>query len=164
MCAPRVLGTASNGGIPWRLCGAALPSNVGESRTVGLPDMMPLPYRVLVVQTLVAGLIAAGLALLMNVADSGAALLAGITVLIPNAYFAWRVVELDAGDDPERASRRLVIQGVQKQLLMLVLMIAAFIGGPPAPWPFFGTLIALLGTHGFAAALLGGAPRRRVAR
>ena len=126
--------------------------------------MMPLPYRVLVVQMLVAGLIAAGLALLMSMADAGAALLAGIIVLIPNAYFAWRVVELDAGEDPERASRRLVTQGVQKQLLMLVLMIAAFIGSAPAPWPFFGTLIALLGAHGFAAALMGGPARGRIAR
>lgn len=124
--------------------------------------MMPLPYRVLVVQTLVAGLIAAALVLLVSVADACAALLAGIVVLIPNAYFAWRVVNLDVGDDPQRASRRLVIQGVQKQLVMLGLMIAVFTGGAPAPWPFFGTLIALLGTHGLAAALLGGPPRGRI--
>ncbi len=126
--------------------------------------MMPLPYRVLVVQTLVAGLIAAVLVLLVSAAYAVAAILAGITVLIPNAYFAWRVVSLDAGDDPERASRRLVIQSVQKQLLMLALMIAAFIWGAPAPWPFFGTLIALLAVHGLAAAVLGGPPRGRVAR
>ena len=125
---------------------------------------MPLPYRVLVVQTLVAGLIAAVLVLLGSVADAAAALLAGITVLIPNAYFAWRVVSLDPGRDPERASRRLVIQGMQKQLLMLVMMIAVFVGSAPAPWPFFGTLIALLGTHGLAAALLGGPPRGRMTR
>ncbi|TDJ24835.1 MAG: hypothetical protein E2O54_01300 [Gammaproteobacteria bacterium] len=137
---------------------------MGESRTVGLPNMMPLPYRVLVVQMLVAGLISAVLALLVGVADAGAALLAGITVVIPNAYFGWRVVNPEAGEDPQRASRRLVIQGVQKQLLMLVLMIAAFIGSAPAPWPFFGTLIALLATHGLAGALLGGPPRGRIAR
>jgi F0F1-type ATP synthase assembly protein I len=125
--------------------------------------MMPLPYRVLVVQTLVAGLIAAMLVLLVSVAYAVAALLAGITVLIPNAYFAWRVVNLDARDDPERASRRLVIQGLLKQLLMLAMMVAVFIGGAPAAWPFFGTLIALLGTHGLAAAMLGGPPRGRMA-
>lgn len=121
--------------------------------------MMPLPYRVLVVQTLVAGLIAAVLVLLVSVADAVAALLAGITVLIPNAYFARRVVNLDAAGDPERASRRLVIQGMQKQLLMLLLMVAVFIGGAPAPLPFFGTLIALLTAHGLGAAMLGGPPR-----
>jgi F0F1-type ATP synthase assembly protein I len=125
--------------------------------------MMPLPYRVLVVQTLVAGLIAAVLVLLVSAAYAVAALLAGITVLIPNAYFAWRVVNLDAGDDPERASRRLVLQGLLKQLLMLAMMVAVFIGGAPAALPFFGTLIALLGTHGLAAALLGRPPRGRTA-
>lgn len=124
--------------------------------------MMPLPYRVVVVQTMVAGLIAAAL-LLMSVADAAAALLAGVSVLIPNAYFAWRVVGLDAAGDPERASRRLVLQGVQKQLLTLALMTVIFVWRAPAPWPYFGTLIGLMAVHGLASVLAGpprgGAPR-----
>jgi F0F1-type ATP synthase assembly protein I len=120
--------------------------------------MMPLPYRVLVVQTLVAGLITVVL-LLVSRTEAVAALLAGITVLVPNAYFAWRVVTLDAGADPERASRRLVFQGVQKQLLMLTSMVVIFVWATPAPWGFFGTLIVLIAIHGLAS-VLAGPPRR----
>lgn len=122
---------------------------------------MPLPYRVLVVQTLFAGVIAASL-LLVGQAEAVAALLAGIVVVIPNAYFAWRVVTVDADDDPERVSRRLVFHGVQKQVLMLGSMVVIFVWVTPAAWPFFGTMIGLLSVHGLTSMMAG--PARSVPR
>ena len=80
--------------------------------------------------------------------------------MVPNAYFAWRVVTLDVGGDPEQASRRLVAQGVLKQVLTLGLLVAIFVTVAPAPWPFFGTLIAVLAVHALAA-VLAGPPRRK---
>lgn len=121
-------------------------------------DMMALPYRVLVVQTAIAGLISAAL-LLVSTTDALAALLAGIAIVVPNAYFAWRVVSLDASEDAQRVAQRLVFQGVQKQLLTMGLMVVAFVWIAPAPWPFFGTLIVLLGVHGLAGSVLGGPGR-----
>ncbi len=155
-------GMASSGvssGASAASVGPTLRWKIALRRAAGQSKMMALPYRVLVIQTLAAGLIGAVL-LLSSLADAVAALLAGIVVVIPNAYFAWRVVTLDVGGDPEQTSRRLVFQGVQKQLLMLALMVAMFVWVAPAPWPFFGALIVLMAIHGLAS-VLAGPPRSR---
>lgn len=91
--------------------------------------------RIVAYQGAVALVMAVALAPLGR-AQSLAALIAGLVVLVPNAYFAWR-----AGVEP--SPTRLLAHGVGRSVATLVLMAAAFAVTRPAPLGFFAALIVM---------------------
>ena len=114
---------------------------------------MPLPFRIVAVQ----GGVAAALAMMFLVkgqAQAMASLIAGIVVIVPGSYFAWRVVALDAARGDElNTARRLLGSGVAKLVMTFGLLVVTFAWLRPAPVAFFVTMIALLAAYGLAPIL-----------
>lgn len=104
---------------------------------------MSLPFRIVVVQGVVAVTIAM-LLLVFGHAYAVASLAAGVVVIVPGSYFAWRVVATNATRGEELdAARRLLGGGVAKVLLTFALLVVAFAWLRPTPVAFFATMIAL---------------------
>ena len=119
-----------------------------------------MPYRIVVVQILTA-VVGTTAALFWDSAAALAALLAAVSVVAPNALFAWRVETAGrAGGQAVDAARRALGQAAAKVVLSVVLMAMAFVWFKPAALPFFGMVVALQVAHGVAAAMAG--PRRRM--
>jgi F0F1-type ATP synthase assembly protein I len=122
--------------------------------------MSRMPYRIVVVQILTAA-VGVAVALFWDSAVALAALLAAVSVVAPNALFAWRVATGDrAPEQALDAARRALRQGVAKVVLTMVLIATAFVWFKPAPLPFFGMVVVLQVAHGVAGAMAG--PRRRL--
>ena len=112
---------------------------------------MPEPYRIVGLQ----GIVVAAVALLMwllgaaqeGAAQAGSAVLGGLTVVLPNAYFALGTVRRAIPDgDAERLTeaRRLLGRGIGKWALTALLLVAVFRFVPVEPLGFFGALSAAL--------------------
>lgn len=119
-----------------------------------------MPYRIVVVQILTA-VVGTAAALFWDSAAALAALLAAVSVVTPNALFAWRVETAGpATDRAAEAARRALGQAVAKVVLTVALMAMVFVWFRPAALPFFGMVVALQVAHGVAGAMSG--PRRRL--
>lgn len=104
---------------------------------------MSLPFRIVVLQGVVAVTIAM-LLLVFGRAYALASLAAGIVVIVPGSYFAWRVAATNATCGQElNAARRLLGGGIAKQVLTFGLLVVAFAWLRPNPVAFFATMIAL---------------------
>lgn len=94
-----------------------------------------MPYRIVVLQ-LVATIAAATGWLMVDGSQAFAALLAGVTCVLPGAYFAWRATV-------ERSPGKLLGQGVLKFALTVVLLAVCIGVFEPAAAGFFGTFVLL---------------------
>jgi F0F1-type ATP synthase assembly protein I len=122
--------------------------------------MSRMPYRIVVVQILTAA-VGTTVALFWDSAAAQAALLGAVSVIVPNALFAWRVATgVRATDQALDGARRALGQAVAKVVLTVVLMAMAFVWFKPAALPFFAMVVILQVAHGVAGAMAG--PRRRV--
>jgi ATP synthase protein I len=114
---------------------------------------VPLPFRIVAVQCGVAVTLAM-MFLMLGHAHAMASLVAGVVVIVPGFYFAWRVVAVDATRGDElNAARRLLAGGVTKQLLTFGLLVVAFVWFRPAPVAFFATMIVLQAVYWLAPIL-----------
>ena len=107
---------------------------------------MPEPYRIVGLQGVVVAAVALPL-WMVGAAQAGSAVLGGLTVVLPNAYFALGAVRRAIPDgDAERLNeaRRLLGRGVAKWALTALLLVAVFRFVPVAPLGFFGALTAAL--------------------
>jgi F0F1-type ATP synthase assembly protein I len=116
-------------------------------------QIVPLPYRIVAVQSGVTATLA--MALLMSArTDAIASLVAGVVMIVPGGYFAWRVVTTDAsGGDALHAARRLLGGEVAKLLMTFGLLVVAFVCFRPAPVAFFATMIVLQAVYWLAPML-----------
>jgi F0F1-type ATP synthase assembly protein I len=129
------------------------PPRVSESdfgaRNRTIERSVPLAFRVVAVQ----GVLAVALTmmfLLLSRAHAMSSLLAGIVMIAPNAFFAWRVaLDVPAGQEMS-AARRLIGSAIAKQLATVALLIVAFAMFRPEPLGFFATMIAMQGVVWFA--------------
>ena len=108
---------------------------------------MPEPYRIVGLQGI--AVVAVALPMwLVGAAQAGSAVLGGLAVVLPNAYFALGAVRRTVPDgDAERLreARRLLGRGIGKWALTAVLLIAVFRFVSVEPLGFFGGLtVALL--------------------
>jgi F0F1-type ATP synthase assembly protein I len=119
---------------------------------------VPLPYRIVAVQSCTAAVLAA-LWLLRSAADGVSSLLGGVAVIVPNAYFAWRVV--GSGDRVAiDEARRLVGGSVAKLVLGFGLLVGTFAWFRPEPAAFFTTFVVVQAAQ-LASPWLATARRRR---
>ena len=129
------------------------PPRVSESdfgaRNRIIERSVPLPFRVVAVQ----GVLAVALTLvflLLSRAHAMSSLLAGVVMIAPNVFFAWRVaVNVPAGQEMS-AARRLVGSGIAKSLVTLALLIVVFARYRPEPFAFFATMILMQGVYWLA--------------
>jgi F0F1-type ATP synthase assembly protein I len=106
-----------------------------------------LPVKIVTVQV-VAATVLALMFLVLGGRYAAASTLAGMVVLIPSGWFAWRVVAKDGRDeDAVDVARRLLGSGIAKLLLMAGLLVVTFVWFRPEPVAFFATLIALQAVH-----------------
>lgn len=107
---------------------------------------MPEPYRIVGLQVIVVAAVALPM-WLVGAAQAGSAVLGGLTVVLPNAYFALGAVRRAIPDgDAERLTeaRRLLGRGIGKWALTALLLVAVFRFVPVEPLGFFGALTAAL--------------------
>jgi F0F1-type ATP synthase assembly protein I len=106
-----------------------------------------LPIKIVTVQAVTAAILAM-MFLMLGGRHAVASTLAGVVVLIPSGWFAWRVVASN-GDDASTVdvARRLLANGVVKLLLTVGLLVVTFAWFRPEPVAFFATLIALQAVH-----------------
>lgn len=107
---------------------------------------MPEPYRIVGLQVIVVAAVALPM-WLVGTAQAGSAVLGGLTVVLPNAYFALGTVRRAIPDgDAERLTeaRRLLGRGIGKWALTALLLVAVFRFVPVEPFGFFGALTAAL--------------------
>ncbi|NJN50598.1 MAG: hypothetical protein HC809_01185 [Gammaproteobacteria bacterium] len=97
---------------------------------------------------------------IVGVAEGLSSLVAGLAVVIPNAYFAWRVVAVGKQGVPLDQARALLGNTVVKLLLSLGLLVLIFSTYRPEPLAFFATFIVVLVVH-LMASLVDGPPRSR---
>jgi len=119
---------------------------------------VPLPYRIVVVQ-LSTAVIASLLLGLKSAAYALGAMTAGIVVLVPSAWFAWRVATRRE-TDPIGEAQALLANGVGRLIATGVLMGVAIGWLEPEPFAFFGTLIAMQFVY-WVVPLWSGPPRSR---
>ena len=117
---------------------------------------MPEPYRIVGLQVIVVAAVALPMWLLWaaqegaaqeGAAQAGSAVLGGLTVVLPNAYFALGTVRRAIPDgDAERLTeaRKLLGRGIGKWALTALLLVAVFRFVPVEPLGFFGALTAAL--------------------
>ncbi len=122
-------------------------SSKGGARIRIVERIVPLPLKIVAVQ----GVFTVALSMLFFVsggAHAMAALSAGVAIVVPGAWFAWRVnsTRAVAGQSLD-AARRLLGSGVTKQLLTVGLLVVAFAWFRPEPVAFFATMIALQGVY-----------------
>ena len=107
---------------------------------------VPEPYRIVGLQVIVVAAVALPM-WLVGTAQAGSAVLGGLTVVLPNAYFALGTVRRAIPDgDAERLTeaRRLLGRGIGKWALTALLLVAVFRFVPVEPLGFFGALTAAL--------------------
>ena len=107
---------------------------------------MPEPYRIVGLQVIAVAAVALPV-WLVGAAQAGSAVLGGLVVVLPNAYFAVGAVRREVPDgDAERLAeaRRLLGRGIAKWALAALLMVAAFRLVPVEPLGFFGALTVAL--------------------
>ena len=107
---------------------------------------VPEPYRIVGLQVIVVAAVALPM-WLVGAAQAGSAVLGGLTVVLPNAYFALGTVRRAIPDgDAERLTeaRRLLGRGIGKWALTALLLVAVFRFVPVEPLGFFGALTAAL--------------------
>lgn len=107
---------------------------------------VPEPYRIVGLQVIVVAAVALPM-WLVGAAQAGSAVLGGLTVVLPNAYFALGAVRRAIPDgDAERLTeaRRLLGRGIGKWALTALLLVAVFRFVPVEPLGFFGALTAAL--------------------
>ncbi len=108
---------------------------------------VPEPYRIVGLQVIVVAAVALPM-WLVGTAQAGSAVLGGLTVVLPNAYFALGTVRRAIPDaDAERLTeaRKLLGRGIGKWALTALLLVAVFRFVPVEPLGFFGALtVALL--------------------
>ena len=133
------------------------PPRINESefrprKRIGLGSV-PLAFRIVVVQGVLAVLLAT-MFLLLGRAQAISGLLAGIVVIAPSIGFARRVsvADVPAGQELE-AARRLVGSGIAKLVLTFGLLVVAFAWFRPEPMAFFATMIALQAVYWLAPVL-----------
>jgi F0F1-type ATP synthase assembly protein I len=86
---------------------------------------------------------------LLLLASPGAALaaaLAATAIVLPNAWFTWRLSRMGrerAQQDPSAQARRAVAQSVQRLLSTLLLVAGLVLWLRPEPVAFLGTLLLL---------------------
>jgi F0F1-type ATP synthase assembly protein I len=121
-----------------------------EARTRIAERIVPLPFRIVAIQ----GGVTAALAMMFLVFDQAqavASLIAGVVVIVPGSYFAWRVVAMDAARGDElNAARRLLGSGVAKLVMTFGLLVVAFAWVRPAAVAFFATMIVLQAVYWLA--------------
>lgn len=114
---------------------------------------MPLPFRIVAVQVGATAALAM-MFLVIGQAHAVASLIAGVVVIVPGSYFAWRVVAMDAARGDElNAARRLLGGGVAKLVMTFALLVVTFAWFRPAPLAFFATMIALQAVYWLAPIL-----------
>jgi F0F1-type ATP synthase assembly protein I len=124
-----------------------------EARSRIAEHIVPLPFRIVAVQVGVTAALAM-MFLVIGQAQAAASLFAGVVVIVPSSYFAWRVVATDgARGDELNAARRLLGSGVAKLVMTFGLLVVAFAWFRPAPVAFFATMIVLLAVYGLAPIL-----------
>jgi len=112
-----------------------------------------LPFRLVVAQGIVVATITM-LFLVCGRAYALASLAAGVVVIVPGTYFAWRVVASNATHGAELGTaRQLLGDGVAKLLLTFGLLVVAFAGLRPDPLAFFATMIVLQAVYWLAPLL-----------
>jgi len=124
------------------------PPRVSESdfgaRNRIIERSVPLAFRVVAAQGVLAVTLPT-MFLLVSRAHALSSLLAGIVMIAPNAFFAWRVaVDVPAGQEMS-AARGLMASAIAKQLATVALLIIAFAALRPDPLSFFATMIAMQG-------------------
>jgi F0F1-type ATP synthase assembly protein I len=122
-------------------------SSNGGARIRIVERIVPLPFRIVAVQ----GVFTVALSMLFFVSGSAramAALAAGVAIVVPGAWFAWRVnsTRAAAGQSLD-AARRLLGSGVTKQLLTVAALVVTFAWFRPEPMAFFATMIVLQGVY-----------------
>ena len=126
---------------------------MGEARIRIAERIVPLPFRIVAVQVGVTAALAM-MFLVISQAQAVASLIAGVVVIVPGSYFAWRVVAMDgAHGDELNTARRLLGSGVAKLVMTFGLLVVAFAWFRPAPVAFFATMIVLLAVYGLAPIL-----------
>lgn len=117
------------------------------------------PTRIVVAQGAVT-LVMAGGFLLADAGSSVSSLLAGLAVVVPNAYFARKVLVQREPHGPLDAARALMGSSVVKLLLSIVLLGLIFSSYRVEPLGFFATFIVVHAVH-VIAPLVDGPPRSR---
>ena len=75
-------------------------------------------------------------------------------MIVPSAWFAWRVTAIQAPAGQELdAARRLFGSGIAKVMATFGLLAMAFVGARPEPVAFFVTMIGVQASHLFASSL-----------
>jgi F0F1-type ATP synthase assembly protein I len=122
------------------------------------PSRVTLPARILATQIGVTVALAVGWS--STGIDRGASsALAGVAVIVPNAFFAWRASTGHATLPATDQARRLIGSSVAKVVLGVVLLTAIFVTYRPEPLAFFVTLILVQAVHWIAPWI--DVPRRR---
>jgi ATP synthase protein I len=129
------------------------PPRVSESdfgaRNRIIERSVPLAFRVVAVQGVLA-VVLTMMFLLLSRTHAMSSLLAGVVVIVPSLFFAWRVaLDVPAGQEMS-AARRLLGSAIAKQLATVALLIIAFAELRPEPLGFFATMIAMQGVVLFA--------------
>ena len=110
---------------------------------------VPLAFRVVAVQGVLAVTLTM-MFLLLSRTHAMSSLLAGVVMIVPSVFFAWRVaMDVPAGQEMS-AARRLMGSAIAKQLATVALLIVAFAEFRPEPLGFFATMIAMQGVVWFA--------------
>lgn len=117
------------------------------------------PTRIVVAQGAVT-LVMTGGFLLADTGSGVSSLLAGLAVVVPNAYFARRVLVQRERREPLEAARALMGNSVVKLLLSMALLGVIFSSYPVEPLGFFATFIVVHAVH-VIAPLVDGPPRSR---
>lgn len=111
-----------------------------------ISNRVPLPVRIVIAQCVATGVVT----LLWLLASPGHAIsgaVAGLAVVIPNAFFAWRVAAGRPDSDGIDEARRLIGSGIARSILGVGLLVAIFVAYQPDPVAFFVTLIAVQAVH-----------------
>jgi len=153
-------------------CASRIPEEHGATAQ-GIPAMqsverrarfnrVPLPYRILAVQLVVALLVASLLWWWWGAAAGRAAIAAGVVAVLPNTLFAWRVLAVTPQGVAESvaAARRVLAGAVFKIVLTVALLVVVFARVRPEPLVFFGVLILVQFVY-WLAPVLDGPPRSR---
>ena len=133
--------------------------NARALRTGYLLTTLNPVLRIVVAQGVVTLVMAAGWTV-STLAEGASSLAAGVVVVVPNAYFAWRVLKAKARGAANDEARALLGNAVVKLALSVALLVVVFATLDPAPVAFFATFIAVHATHVIASATSG--PPRRV--
>lgn len=91
----------------------------------------------------------------LGLAEAGSALLGGLAVVAPNAWFAVGAMRCHAAADACVAARRLLLRGASKWALTALLMAGGLAFAPVKPLGFFAAMIAALAAGALAPLWIG---------